>query len=98
MKRQVDDIERQALTRIANSLEEISETVKTWPFRVIGPARMVRKPEPDAPLVTVCAECLRACCWQGEFMCEEARSADTVEKTRDELRKLKREDESWWAK
>lgn len=27
-------------------------------------------------LVTICAECLRACCWHGEFMCDKSRSAN----------------------
>ena len=35
--------------------------------------------------VTVCASCLRASCWQGEFYCEDYKSAGTVEKTIDEL-------------
>lgn len=32
------------------------------------------------PTVTVCSQCLRACCWQGEFMCDEARYASTVKR------------------
>lgn len=35
--------------------------------------------------VTVCASCLRASCWQGEFYCDDYKSAGTVEKTMDEL-------------
>ena len=46
--------------------------------------------------VTVCADCLRAACWQGVLMCDGARGADTVEKTLDELRALGLEPESWW--
>ena len=38
--------------------------------------------------VTVCAACLRASCWHGEFMCDEARSAGTVEIFAPTLRKL----------
>lgn len=27
------------------------------------------------PSVTVCSRCFRACCWQGEFMCDDAAAA-----------------------
>ena len=46
--------------------------------------------------VTVCDKCLRASCWKGEFMCEEARTAGTVEMTRQQLGKLKREHPHHW--
>lgn len=53
------------------------------------------------PTITVCSECLRACCWQGEFMCDEAYgSAGTVEKTMAELQEINRdhprEHPSYW--
>ena len=38
--------------------------------------------------ITVCSACHRACCWHGEFMCDEARDAGTEEKTRSELVEL----------
>lgn len=57
----------------------------------------VTKALPDDYKVTVCAECLRACCWQGEFMCEAARNAGTVVKTVGELRAGKYgEREDYW--
>ena len=46
--------------------------------------------------ITVCDKCLRACCWQGIFFCEDAYSAGTVEKTRHELRKLNLEHPDYW--
>lgn len=47
--------------------------------------------------VTVCDRCLCACCWQGEFMCEDARKAGTVVKTVAELRAGKHgESEHYW--
>lgn len=51
-----------------------------------------------AKTITVCDNCLRACCWQGEFMCDSAYGdAGTVEKTIEELRSLKAgEHESYW--
>lgn len=49
-----------------------------------------------AELITVCGECLTASCWQGIFMCDEARNAGTVQKTREELRKLGLEHPSYW--
>lgn len=32
--------------------------------------------------VTVCDKCMRACCWQGEFMCDESQMAGTVDMPR----------------
>lgn len=46
--------------------------------------------------VTVCDQCHRACCWQGEFMCEAARRAGTVEMPVRELRKLALESPDYW--
>lgn len=43
---------------------------------------------PDDFLITVCTECKRACCWQGEFMCDAARTADITELTVAELKAL----------
>lgn len=39
--------------------------------------------------VTVCAECLHASCWHGEFMCEKARTANTTKRPASELRRRK---------
>ena len=47
----------------------------------------------DNDLITVCDACFRACCWQGEFMCEGARNAGTTEKSVAELRKMKLDNE-----
>lgn len=38
--------------------------------------------------ITVCASCLRASCWQGEFYCDEYKTANTIEKPISELIKL----------
>jgi hypothetical protein len=42
-------------------------------------------------LVTVCAECLTASCWHGEFMCQRARGANITHRRASELRALDRE-------
>lgn len=57
-----------------------------------------RADELAAKTITVCDNCLRACCWQGEFMCDMAYGgAGTVEKTVKELRSLNAgEHESYW--
>lgn len=47
-------------------------------------------------LITVCDNCLMACCWQGIFYCHNYKTAGTVEKTRAELEKLGREHPSYW--
>ena len=55
--------------------------------------------EDRAHKVTVCDKCFRASCWQGEFMCEDARTAGTVEKTVAELRAGNfGEHEHYWRK
>jgi hypothetical protein len=41
--------------------------------------------------ITVCAECLTASCWHGEFMCDNAVTAGLAEKTVAELRALRLE-------
>jgi len=46
--------------------------------------------------ITVCAKCLQASCWQGEFMCHGSRDAGTVQKSIDELAQLHLEHPSWW--
>ena len=47
--------------------------------------------------VTVCASCLRASCWQGEFYCDEFKHIGTTEKTVGELQKLDRESSDYWS-
>ncbi len=50
--------------------------------------------------VTVCDKCLCACCWHGEFMCDDARNAGTVDKTIRELLAsgAPRESNEYWFK
>jgi epoxyqueuosine reductase QueG len=50
------------------------------------------------PVVTVCDNCLMACCWQGEFMCDAARTAGTRDMSVIELQFLKRENEHYWTR
>lgn len=49
------------------------------------------------PTITVCAACLKASCWQGVWMCEEARGADITQKTVAELTDLALEHPDYWA-
>lgn len=51
----------------------------------------------DAIVVTVCAACLQASCWQGEFYCDDYKTAGTAEKTVAELRALNLEHPSYWS-
>lgn len=46
--------------------------------------------------ITVCNKCLRACCWNGIFMCDDAQTAGTVEKTIAELKALDLEHPDYW--
>lgn len=48
--------------------------------------------------VLVCSRCLRASCWYGELMCDDAQSAGLVVIPVDELHKLHREHPSYWTR
>lgn len=48
-------------------------------------------------VITVCSACLRACCWQGIFYCNDYQTAGTVERTVEELRTLNRESWDYWV-
>jgi epoxyqueuosine reductase QueG len=48
------------------------------------------------PMITVCDKCLRACCWQGILMCDEAQTAGTVKKTKLQLKELNLESPDYW--
>lgn len=49
-------------------------------------------------LITVCSWCLRASCWHGEFFCDHAQTAGTVQRTARELNKLSLEDKHHYSK
>jgi hypothetical protein len=55
-----------------------------------------RQPATSERTVTVCDQCLRACCWQGIFYCDDYRNAGTVEKTLAELAALNLEHPHYW--
>ena len=60
-------------------------------------AGQLRQAVVSGRLITVCDKCLRAACWQGLFMCDEASGAGTTDKPIEELRKLSLESEGFWA-
>jgi hypothetical protein len=47
-------------------------------------------------MITVCAECLRASCWQGIFYCEDFKWANITRKTVEELNRLNLEHPDYW--
>ena len=47
-------------------------------------------------MIEVCDKCLRACCWQGYFMCEENQNAGTTHKSISELKALNLEHSDYW--
>lgn len=68
-----------------------------YPFLGKREMRPKGAPLPDDKMVTVCDACMRACCWQGEFMCDYADMAGTVERTVAQLRAGRHgENESYW--
>ena len=46
--------------------------------------------------ITVCSSCLQASCWQGEFYCDEYKTAGTVTRTVRDLLALGRESPDYW--
>lgn len=55
-------------------------------------------PDFENKIIEVCSECGRACCYQGEFMCAESRTAGTELMTVAELReKQYGEHERYWS-
>ena len=50
----------------------------------------------DSDKIIVCDKCLRSCCVQGIFMCDDAIKAGIIEKTVGELKKLGLEHASYW--
>lgn len=48
-------------------------------------------------VITVCAECLRASCWHGDFYCDAYRNAGLVKKPESELERLAAEHPSYYA-
>jgi hypothetical protein len=53
-------------------------------------------PKSKEKLITVCAACLRASCWQGVYYCDEASNSATVQLPRSKLIALRREHPSFW--
>ena len=47
-------------------------------------------------LIRVCDNCKQASCWLGQYMCDNADYAGTIDLPVKELRKLNLEDESFW--
>lgn len=52
----------------------------------------------NTDLITVCDNCLMACCWMGELMCWESDIAGTTQLTVAELKKLNSEHPSYWER
>lgn len=51
----------------------------------------------QAKMILVCDCCLRACCYYGEFMCDDARGAGTGVLPVQILKALKREHPEYWT-
>lgn len=49
-------------------------------------------------VITVCASCLTASCWQGIFYCEDYRHAGITTRTVTELKTLSLEHSDYWKK
>lgn len=49
-------------------------------------------------LVEVCNSCFRASCWQGEFYCDNYKTAGTTKVSVDTLRREKKESPHYWKR
>lgn len=47
--------------------------------------------------IDVCSACLKATCWYGLFMCDEARTADVIKMPVSRLQELNREHPDYWT-
>ena len=54
-------------------------------------------PTTNGRMITVCSNCLRASCWHGNFMCDDAKNAGTVEKSEYDLADLNLEHHSHYS-
>lgn len=52
----------------------------------------------DNDKITVCSHCKLATCWDGEFMCQQSKTADIEVLTVGELKKLDLEHPSYWER
>ena len=87
--------------RIANA--QISHLIECGDRSKVTPppvAPLDRAPggagDPENREVTVCAACLTAACWLGEFYCQESKTANVTTKTVRELRALNLEHSDYW--
>lgn len=55
-------------------------------------------PLPNDLLITVCADCGRASCWQGLFFCDNARMAGVHDMSVKELRRMDLEHSDYWER
>lgn len=69
-----------------------AKTLQKKPRRRCFPREKARR------TITVCSACYRAACWQGEFYCDEYKTASTTEATRIELAILNLEHSDYWKK
>lgn len=68
---------------------------QTWRIEVCASLKVVYQGK-VCRTVTVCDACLQASCWQGEFYCDDYKTAGTVEKTVAELKALNLENAEYW--
>ncbi len=41
-------------------------------------------------MITVCASCLQASCWEGNLLCDKSKTAGTIQGTVQEIRELRK--------
>lgn len=49
-------------------------------------------------MILVCDSCFRACCWQGEFMCDHSYGAGVAYLSVNTLKKIEAEHEQYWKR
>lgn len=72
--------------------QDIQDAVENW-FREWESKNAAASRERT---ITVCDKCRRACCWQGQFMCDDAQTAGTIDLPTSTLEQLGLEHPDYW--
>ena len=96
----VEKIVKARQTKKPEALERLEEDIYAYSYCAKKLA-FILHPEligKEDALITVCASCLRACCWQGKYFCDASQNADIVELPISLLTVMSLEHSDYWKK
>jgi hypothetical protein len=91
LQKRLQDFYNVAVADNPRKLELIKEEAKRLDIKL-------SQLSPRERTITVCASCKRASCWQGEFYCDEYKTADIINLPLSKLKKMKLEHPCYWDK